>query len=497
MSPAQEIWRQTLTNLEAHVAPHLVELWLRPLRPLRLDDDKVVVSAPNQFTHDWVREHFLRALEQSLPDRTGRPYQLVLTFGESDPNGVLIEPPARSAGPIYLVPPKRNAVAGAAASALANDALHANGGPAPRAATGRPAVVPARATHPLPPAARQLTFERFIVGPSNRLAVAAARAIVEAPDVRFNPLFLNAPVGLGKTHLACAVVNELIRLRPRTRVAFAPAERYLADMVAAIAQGRIESFKERYRRNVDLLVVDDVQFLAGKKRTQSEFFHALDELFADGKQVLLTGNGNPSSIPDLAEPLRSRLGAGLVVEIDAPEHATRVAIVGDRARERGIPLPDGVAEAVAAVATVSVRDLEGALNRVLALASLTGEPVTLPLAEEALKPYRKRQAATLTPERIMAAVARAWGLDPARLRTRSRRRDVLIPRQVVLYFCRKYTPASLASIGELVGRNHSSVIHSLTTLEKRLLSDRSLRQKVEFIEQRLLTEPATEDVTDL
>ncbi len=492
MSPAQEIWRQTLTNLEAHVAPHLVELWLRPLRLVRLEDEKVVVSAPNQFTHDWVREHFLRELEQSLPDRTGRPYQLVLTFGE-DATDDPAEPPDRAPSrPLYLVPPKRAGVAAGAALAAAG---HVPVGARPPAA--RPTAPPARSTHPLPAAARLLTFERFVIGPSNRLAVAAARAIVEAPEVRFNPLFLNAPVGLGKTHLACAVVNELIRLRPRTRVAFAPAERYLADMVAAIAQGRIESFKERYRRNVDLLVVDDVQFLAGKKRTQSEFFHALDELVADGKQVLLTGNGNPASIPDLAEPLRSRLGAGLVVEIDPPEHGTRVAIVAGRATERGVPLPEGVAEAVASVATVSVRDLEGALNRVLALASLTGEPVTLPLAEEALKPYRKRQAATLTPERIMAAVARAWGLDPARLRARSRRREVLIPRQVVLYFCRKYTPASLASIGELVGRNHSSVIHSLTTLEKRLLSDRSLRQKVEFIEQRLLTEPATEDVTNL
>lgn len=480
MSHVEEIWQQTLSNLATRVPPHLVELWLRPLKPVRLDEARVVVSAPNQFTHDWVREHFLRSLEQALPDRSGAPYQLVLTFGESGDGVGASAPAVRAAPPLYVV--SRGRAGGGAAAVQAVPAA----APSP----------PSRAVHPLPPAARQLTFDRFVVGPSNRLAFAAARSIVEDREIRYNPLFLNAPVGLGKTHLACAIVNESIRLRPRTRVAFAPAERFLADMVTALRNGRIDGFTDRYRRSVDLLVIDDVQFLAGKKKTESEFFHALDELFADGKQVVLTGNGAPSSIPDLAEPLRSRLGAGLVVEIDPPEPDTRVAIVERRAQERGVTLPAGVAEMVATVATVSVRDLEGAVNRVLALASLTGEPITRDLAEQALKVYRRRPSSTLTPERIMAAVARAWGIDASQLRARSRRRDVLIPRQVVLYFCRKYTPASLQTIGELVGRNHSSVIHSLGTLEKKLLTDRGLRQKVDFVEQRLLTEPATEDVTE-
>ncbi len=472
MSQVEEIWRQTLSNLKSRVAAHLVDLWVRPLLPVRLDDERLVVSAPNQFTRDWVREHFLRFIEQSLPDRAGVPYQLVLTFGERSDH----EAEAPPAAPVTV--------------------LRGSGAAARPSTRATIAALPAPVrSHALPAQLRQLTFDRFVVGPSNRLAAAAARSILDDHAPRYNPLFLNAAVGLGKTHLACAVVNEYLELRPRSRIAFAPAERFLADMVLAIGQGRVESFKDRYRRNVDLLVVDDVQFLAGKKRTQSEFFHALDELFADGKQVVLTGNGSPAAIPDLDEPLRSRLGAGLVVEIDQPDLEMRVQIVERRGFERGVALPEGVASMIASLATVSVRDLEGAVNRVLALASLTGEAITLTLAEEALKPYRRRQTATLTPERILLAVARAWGLEPAKLRTRTRRRDILIPRQVVLYFCRKYTPASLQSIGDLVGRNHSSVIHSLTTLEKRLLSDRNLRQKVEFVEQRLLTEPATEEVT--
>ncbi|MGM0669207.1 MAG: chromosomal replication initiator protein DnaA, partial [Gemmatimonadota bacterium] len=316
------------------------------------------------------------------------------------------------------------------------------------------------------------------------LAWAASKAVADRPARAYNPLFLYGGVGLGKTHLMHAIGNAIMETRPQSRVAYVPSEQFMNELVTSIQEGTAAEFRRRYRM-MDLLLVDDVHFLEGKERTQEEFFHTFNALYDAHKQIVLTSDRAPKDIPGLEERLISRFEWGLVADINAPDYETRVAILRKKAADDSLVLDGEVIEFIAHSCTSSVRELEGAVIKLLAYSSLKNQEITLGLAEKALQGMlgsRERERSRLSPERIRETVAREWGVDPRGLISKRRTKDLTVPRQVAMYLIRDILDLSLVEVGNLFGgRDHSTVIHSIRKVESALDTDPPLRNAVERV----------------
>lgn len=355
-------------------------------------------------------------------------------------------------------------------------------GPAPVAAH----AVESRSGHQIP-LNPKFTFETFVSGPSNRMALSVARQVAEAPGGSYNPLFVYGNVGLGKTHLLQAVCHEVLRKRPRTAIRYLSCEQFVNDYIEALGQDRQQQFRREFR-SIDMLVIDDIHFLANKEATQEEFFHTFNDLSNTGRQIILSSDSAPKEIPDLEERLVSRFLAGISVKIEAPCTETREAIVAAKAAARGISMPKDVVQFIADSVRSNIRELEGAVTQVVATAEMMRLPVSLNVAHDALRELAAINAHRRTSiDDIVQATCTRFGVRTADLQSQRRTRTVTLPRQVAMFLCKRHTQKTLAEIGGFFGgRDHTTVLHSIRKIEEDIKNQLDLAQHVEQIERELM-----------
>jgi len=448
------VWEQVLLKVrERLTSSQAFDTWFRPIVAREFGPQSVDLEVPNAFFVDWIHEHHLNVLREAFTDVLGDCPDI--RFSAREP----------------LPPP-----------ASAREALTSAPAPPKPAAPARP-VTPAD-TRPREWVESQLhprlSFESFVVGASNRFTHAAAMAVSQRPGEVYNPLFIYGDSGLGKTHILHAVGHEVKRLRPDVHVFYVSAERFTNEMIWAIQHGQTLAFRNRYR-NVDVLLVDDVQFLAGKESTQEEFFHTFNALRDAHKQIVVTADKAPKDIAGLEERLISRFNQGLVADTQQPDLETRIAILRARADEDpgNARLADDVVLMIADRVRGNVRELEGCLVRLLAVASLTHREITLELANEVVAQYVRPEAEHHQPEKILAAVSERFGVRPETLVGKRRTQAIALPRQVAMYLMRHLTELSLVEIGRCFGgRDHSTVIHACRQIAEKIQHDDAFRDKV-------------------
>lgn len=330
------------------------------------------------------------------------------------------------------------------------------------------------------------TFETFVIGPSNQFAQAAALSVAEAPATQNNPLFIYGGVGLGKTHLMHAIGNYVLEQDPSVRVLYTTCEKYTNEYIDSIPKNRVAAFREHYRNNVDILMIDDIQFLTRKERIQEEFFHNINELVSANKQIIITSDRPPRDIATLEDRLRSRFEGGLIVDITPPDLETRVAILRLKTEAFGVYMDNELLFYIAERASDNVRELEGSLKRVIAYSSIMGQEITFELVSEALKDYNAVQQRTLTADKIMETVAAYYGVEVEELTGKKRDAAIVMPRHIAMYLCREHTDLSFPRIGdEFGGRDHSTVINGIGKIHQAIKTDPKIKTYVEDIERRL------------
>lgn len=424
------LWDQCLQHLEEELSDQQLNTWIRPLQTEE-SGDQLYLFAPNSFVMDWVKQHFLPQISticQQLD--TNRNISVKLDIGS-----------------------KKNTTPSKAPSELK---LRNNNAP--------PSAPPSIAEAPRNENLQHhlnigFTFDNFVEGKSNQLAKAASLQVVENPAGSYNPLFLYGGVGLGKTHLMHAVGNQILQNNPQARIVYLHSERFVSHMIKALQHNSIDEFKQFYR-TLDVLLIDDIQFFAGKERSQEEFFHTFNALLEGGRQIILTCDRYPKEIDGLEERLKSRFGWGLPVCIEPPELETRVAILHKKAEEFGIELPNEVAFFIAKRIRSNIRELEGSLRRVMATANFTGKPVTLEFAKETLRDLIALHDRLVTIENIQKTVAEYFKIRISDLHSNSRSRSITRPRQVAMALSKELTNHSLPEIGSAFGgRDHTTVLH--------------------------------------
>jgi chromosomal replication initiator protein len=451
LSNAQKQWQAVLGELQLQMTRATFDTWLRGSEVIAFEEGVFTVYVRHAYAVDWLENRLMPLIRRTLRRRAGPNVDLVFTARTPDQEEHLVLVPE-------TVPEEGTAL----------------GQTSPRA-NGRP-------SEELNPS---YTFHSFVVGTSNRLAHAASLAVAENPAHAYNPLFIYGGVGLGKTHLLHALGHEA-RQRGLT-VLYVSSELFTNDLINAIRNQKTEEFRAKYRNN-DVLLVDDIQFIAGKERTQEEFFHTFNTLHGAGKQIVVSCDRPPKSLVALEDRLRSRFGWGLIADVQPPDFETRVAILREKAEAVSALVPNEVLTHIARKVPSNIRELEGALNCVLAHARLMSAPLIMETAEAALESILDRPA-DLSPQRILSEVARHYGLTEDDLVGRSRRRVVSLPRQLVMYLVREETETSLPRIGELLGgRDHTTIIHGCEKIASQIETDEQLRRDWLTIKEKLSEE---------
>jgi chromosomal replication initiator protein len=430
VSPA-ELWTDALRRIEGQLNKPTLESFLKVMRPIGLQGDTFVFAVPNRFAKDWVEQRLLGMIRGALRAAVGRTIEVRVTVAEAP-----VTPPEVRTKPAAPAPPR------------APEGLH------------------------LSP---KYTFETFVVGAGNRFAHAASLAVAESPARAYNPLFIYGGVGLGKTHLLQAIGHRVLGGPGVARVAYVSSEKFTNELINSIRDDKTLEFRQRYR-SVDVLLIDDIQFLAGKERTQEEFFHTFNTLHEANHQIIISSDRPPKEIPTLEDRLRSRFEWGLIADIQPPDLETRIAILRKKAESEGIPIPDGVAEFIAQRIPTNIRELEGALVRVVAYATLTRSPASVDLAADVLRdllpPTRAR---VVTIPSIQSTVAEFFGIRVEEMRAKRRTKGVAFPRQVAMFVAREMTDSSLPRIGEeFGGRDHTTVMHACQRVREALQRDAHL-----------------------
>jgi len=461
MRPKQ-LWQVALGDLAKRVSRANFETWLKHTQLVAVEDDCATIAAASTFAAEQLRSKFAVDIQETLSLLLGRPISVQFTVlgADDEPAGGSRRPQRRPAS--------------------------SEGG---ESATTKQLALAPSPEHGLNP---RYTFEKFVVGPNNRLAHAAALAVADRPGEKFNPLFIYGGVGLGKTHLLHAIGHRALANRPALRVCYVSSEMFTNELINAIRHQRTDDFRNRYR-TIDILMIDDIQFIAGKESTQEEFFHTFNALYQAGKQIVISSDRPPRLIPDLADRLRSRFEGGLLADIQPPDLETRQAILIEKGRELGIHVPADVVEFIARRVESNIRELEGALNRIVALSQLLHQPITLALAVEALSDSDTRmRREQLTPELVLQAVCGYFRVSLAELVGPGRRRDVVVPRQIAMYLLRDELGLSLVEIGQrLGGRDHTTVLHGIEKIEQQLRQDEQLRGDILAVRARLYQDAAT------
>jgi chromosomal replication initiator protein len=451
---SRSVWDTVLGRIETKVNKHSYFSWFHRTSLIEDGREELRVAVPNDMTAEWLTKHYSAVIDDALTE-AGRPGVQVKyipvdgeTQGGSSPSP---EGPESSATPEFDVE-------GAGAAAAIEDVS----GLSPR-----------------------YTFDSFIVGASNQFADAACRAVAEAPSRSYNPLFIYGGVGLGKTHLMHAIGHYVLRHHRGLKLTYVSSERFMNEVIYALRHDRILEFRERYR-SVDVLLIDDIQFIAGKERTQTEFFHTFNALYDAQKQIVISSDCPPHQIAELEERLRSRFEWGLIADIQPPDLETKMAIITRKAESEGVSLAGDVALYIAGRIKSNIRELEGSLIRLLAYASLTGKEVSVELAKEVLRDVLRQDERAITIDGIQKFVAEFYQMRLNDLKSRNNSKSVAMPRQVAMYLCKNLTAASLPEIGKSFGgKHHSTVIHSIRKVEELRQSDPDFNNQINSLLQSL------------
>ena len=437
------LWSRIVAAVSQKLPAQIVESWIQPCRLVAVEGDRLTIGAPNSFSRDWLVQHYLQALTVAAADCLGGDPRVTIIVADE------AEPPAAVQ--------HREAVA-----------------PSPSRPSSR--------TEGLNP---RYTFDSFVVGSSNQFAQAACQAVAELPSRAYNPLFIYGGVGLGKTHLLHAVGHQAVKLFPGMSVVYLSSERFTNELINAIRYDRTAEFRTRYR-TIDLLLIDDIQFISGKERTQEEFFHTFNDLYESRKQIILSSDSTPKDIPEIEERLRSRFEWGLIADIQPPDFETRVAILKKKAALERVLLADDVAYLIASRIRSNIRELEGSLTRMIAFCALTGREMGVDLAQEVLGELWGEEEKVITIEQIQRKVADFFTVTVSDLKAKTRTKAVALPRQIAMYLARQLTHASLAEIGRAFGgKDHTTVLHAVDKIQNLLGEDAKLKKSVEGLIQAI------------
>ena len=447
-----KLWQQCSARLEAELSEQEINTWIRPLQAVN-GERELLLLVPNRFVLDWVKENYINRIRALVSELTGDPgYGVNIAIGA-----------------------ETIAQATTAAPAVAEKADIGFDGT-------RPAPASAQFTNNLN---RNFTFDNFVQGKSNQLARAAALQVAQQPGEAYNPMFIYGGVGLGKTHLMHAIGNQILAYNSNARVVYLHSERFVADMVKALQNNMIDQFKRHYR-SLNALLIDDIQFFAGKDRSQEEFFHTFNALLEDQQQVIMTSDRYPKEVDGLEERLKSRFGWGLTVAIEPPELETRVAILNNKAEQNGIELPQEVSFFIAKRIRSNIRELEGALRRVVANARFTGNPITIDFARESLRDLLALQEKQVTIENIQKTVAEYYSIGVMDMLSPKRSRSIARPRQVAMALAKELTNHSLPEIGDKFGgRDHTTVLHACKKVAELRQTDRRIDEDYETLVRTL------------
>jgi chromosomal replication initiator protein len=444
------VWDEITKIIKENISDQNYEIWIKPIRVKSMEGETIALSVPNRFFREWLEENYLHIIKDAVHSKTKKLYHITFFI---DNEGISENSPSIKEGEIKTDITKE----------LKSQK---------------------KKTHPTLNA--NYSFERFVIGPSNQFAHAAAYAVAEQPAKNYNPLFIYGGVGLGKTHLINSIGLKTLSIYTNMNVVYVSAEVFMNDLINSIRFDKMQAFREKFR-NIDCLLIDDIQFIAGKERTQEEFFHTFNTLHDAGKQIVVTSDKFPKDIPNLESRLRSRFEWGLIADIQPPETETKIAILEKKAGENNMALPKNVALFLASQAESNIRELEGYLIRISAYASLTKRDIDLDLAKEVMKQLIYKEEKKVNIEEIIKMTCSQLGVKVSEVKSHKKNKNLVEARQIIMFLARETTNLSFPDIGESMGgRDHSTVIYSCNKVKKRLLTEKTLHAMVEKIKEGII-----------
>ncbi len=449
------LWKKVLERLPDKISTQNIKTWIEPVRPISLNNSTLKLEVPNKFIKDWIKDNYKKIICETIFEITGEEIKLDININKAIKKSVEIEPQVQvkeviSKPEITKTETKKE------------DLEFSNLNPS-------------------------YTFDSFVSGPSNQFAHAAAQAVSNNPATTYNPLFIYGGVGLGKTHIIHAIGNEILKNNSAMKVCYYSSEKFTNELINSLRHAKMDDFRNKFR-SIDILLIDDIQFIAGKKSTQEEFFHTFNALYESHKQIVVTSDKFPKEIPDLEERLRSRFEWGLIADIQSPDTETKQAILKMKADQNKIDIPEDVSYFLANSITSNVRELEGYLIRVGAYASLTSTPINLDMAKNILKDIIVENSREITIEKIQKTVAESFQIKTSELKSSKRLKNLVFPRQIAMYICRKMTDLSYPEIGaKFGGKDHSTIIHAIKKIEKKIEEDMHSRMMIEKLMEKLNT----------
>lgn len=442
MEEIRQIWQDALKIMAGEISAVSFETWIEPAIPLRIEGDALVLQVENGFYKEMLEKRHLQLLRSAIKQAAKKEYDILILTEEEQKNG------------------------------------------------GVPKAVDLSEKRQENDLARNLNpkyiFDSFVVGNGNRMAHAASLAVAESPAQAYNPLFLYGNSGLGKTHLMHSIAHFILEKNPTAKVLYVTSETFTNELILSIQNNKNEEFRNKYR-NIDVLLIDDIQFISKKEGTQEEFFHTFNALHGSNKQIIISSDRPPKEIKTLEDRLRSRFEWGLIADIQPPDYETRIAILRKKAEVDKLTVPDEVLEYIAKNIASNIRELEGALTRIVAFATLTNEEISISLAENSLKDiFNNHAAVPITPELIQEKVANYYNIRVEDIQGSKKPKNIAFPRQISMYLCRKLLDISLPKIGEnFGGRDHTTVIHAISKIEKQLETDAELQKTVVLLEKEI------------
>jgi len=449
----EELWQSVLAQVQLHISQANFATWFKNTEIVLQKKEKVVISVPNSFVKEWLKNKYNKLILKILHNINNQIKEIEYVVGKpkiktSSKSSSTFKPPVTEEPqlefPVFKID---------------------------KYTTLNP----------------RYDFDSFVVGPFNELPHAAAIAVAKNPGVVYNPFFVYGPTGLGKTHLLQAIGNEIVKTKKRKKVKYIPTEKFASEVVSAIRNHDMESFKEKYR-DVDVLIIDDVQFLAGKEKTQEEFFHIFNVLYENNKQVVLSSDRPPRAIKALAERLRSRFEGGMIADIGIPDLETRIAILKAKAQERNIELPNNVYEYIASIFQKNIRELEGALNRIVIYQKINNKTPDLETVKSLFKKVVSHSTPLITAKKIIKSVAEFYEINEKDLLSLSRRKEIVKPRQIAMYLLREELKTSFPTIGrKFNGKDHTTAIHSYKKIAKELTRNKKLEEEIQMLKEKILS----------